>query len=90
MGVKEDKIQVENWEIGTYFVRVTIRCRVLNIGWDILIVYGPADHSDFGAFLEDIGKRCEEVNLPLLTGGGGDFNLIRKDEDKSSGWVIQH
>jgi hypothetical protein len=21
--------------------------------------------------LEDIGKRCEEVNLPLLTGGGG-------------------
>jgi endonuclease/exonuclease/phosphatase family metal-dependent hydrolase len=83
MGVKEDKIQVENWDTDTYFVGATIRHRVLNIRWDILIVYGPADRSNSGDFLEELGKRCEEANLPLLI--WGDTNLIRKDEDKSSG-----
>jgi hypothetical protein len=40
-----------------------------------------------GAFLAEIANTCSKENLPFLI--GGDFNIMRKPEDKSSG-VFDH
>ena len=47
MGVKEDILQVENWDLGETFVGVTVRHRLSNFRWDVLVVYGPANHDFF-------------------------------------------
>jgi len=47
VGVKEDILQVENWDLGETFVGVTVRHRLSNFRWDVLVVYGPANHDFF-------------------------------------------
>lgn len=83
MGVKEDILQVENWETGEFFVGVTLRHRTLNFRWDCITVYAPAQHEHSARFLEELSMRCRNAILPFLI--GGDFNLIRGEEDKSTG-----
>ena len=83
LGIKEDILQIENWETDDFYVGATIRHRLLNIRWDFITVYGPADHARSPDFLESLTRRCENATLPLLM--GGDFNLVRCKEDKSLG-----
>ena len=86
LGVKQDILQVENWELDEFFVGVTIRHRLLNVRWDFITVYGPANHEFSLAYLDSLDRRCENTPLPILL--GGDFNLIRFCSDKSSGGAI--
>lgn len=83
LGAKEDILQIEDWETGTFYVGATIRDRLTNVRWDCLTVYGPAQHDRSEEFLEELRIRCEKAVLPLLI--GGDFNLIREEKDKNSG-----
>ena len=69
MGVKEDLLQVEKWEQGEFFVGATVRHRILNFRWDVLVVYGPANHELSMSFLEELRMRCQETELPLMIGG---------------------
>lgn len=78
LGVKEDRLEVESWETNEFYVGATIRHRLLNIRWDFLTGYGPANHALSPDFIRALSKRCEEAILPLLI--GGDFNLIRVHE----------
>ena len=83
LGVKEDVLHIKNWESNEFYVGATIRHRLLNIRWDFITVYGPADHNHSADFLDSLTNRCETATLPYLL--GGDFNLIRCNADKSSG-----
>ena len=56
--------------------------RSLNFKWEIIIVYGPADHSRSAAFLEELHRKISAASLPVVV--GGDFNLLRVAEDKSN------
>ena len=38
LGVKQDILQVENWETDDFFVGATIRHRLLNVRWDFISV----------------------------------------------------
>jgi exonuclease III len=69
LGVKEDNFQVENWEHGAYYQGVTIRDRKSNFRWDLIIVYGPAQHNYSREFLEELDNRCDRAFLPLVIGG---------------------
>ena len=69
VGVKEDALEVEHWEVNDYFVGATIRNRMTNFRWDFLAVYGPANHTFFPDFIDNLSKRCEDVVLPVLIGG---------------------
>jgi exonuclease III len=87
VGVRTTNLEVESWENGDYFVGATIRHRKTNIRYDMLTVYGPADHNWSLDFLEELDNRCRDRLLPILI--GGDFNLIRGADDKSNGVVDQ-
>jgi hypothetical protein len=83
LGVKEDIMQVDDWEVGEFFVAAVIQNRLDNWRWRLMTVYGPADHEKSGGFLLEIGEYCRFSVLPIII--GGDFNLIRSENDKSNG-----
>jgi exonuclease III len=53
-----------------------------NLSWEIIIVYGPADHTRSRAFLDELRAKIDRCTTPVVV--AGDFNLIRTPEDKSS------
>ena len=56
--------------------------RLSNLGWKLIIVYGPTDHSLSNDFIQELEDICDMVSLPLVV--GGDFNLIRNANDKNN------
>jgi hypothetical protein len=65
-----------------FFVVATIRNRRDNWRWRMVTVYGPADHMNSEAFLEELEGYYRTSTVPILF--GGDFNLIRTERDKSN------
>jgi hypothetical protein len=53
----------------------------------MVTVYGPAQHERAQDFIVELSRKCLVASLPLVF--GGDFNLIRSREEKSSGQVNQ-
>lgn len=62
---------------------MTIRNRLNNFRFMVITVYGPAHHVLSEEFLQEIDEVCGKEPLPKVL--GGDFNLIREHQDKSSG-----
>ena len=56
--------------------------RQLDLLWEVLVVYGPADHSLSALFLDEISDKIDPYTLPLLI--GGDFNLLHSPSDKNN------
>lgn len=83
LGLDHDKFLVTSWTAGTYFLSAKIANKADLHIWELCVVYGPADHARSAPFLEEIGRFTSMINHPLVI--GGDFNLIRSEEDKSSG-----
>lgn len=53
LGVKIDHLELEDCKIRDFSIEVTVRNRVSNFRWVLLIVYGPAHHDLSANFLED-------------------------------------
>jgi len=56
--------------------------------WMLLNIYGPAHDDRKMEFLEEIQNKVLSSDLPMML--GGDFNLVRKVDEKSSGNVDVH
>nr|ADB85341.1 putative retrotransposon protein [Phyllostachys edulis] len=82
MGGKEDMVELEAGDSGSYFVSMVIRDRRTNFRWEMMTVYGPANHDFSSIFLEELDRKCNSTVLPVVI--GGDFNLIREMGDKNS------
>ncbi|KAK1618982.1 hypothetical protein QYE76_024499 [Lolium multiflorum] len=82
LGVREDTFEVEDMEHGEFFVSMAVTHRRSNLSWEVIIVYGPADHSRSQAFLVELRAKIDRCTTPVVV--AGDFNLIRSPEDKSS------
>uniref|UniRef100_A0ACD5YMW8 Uncharacterized protein n=1 Tax=Avena sativa TaxID=4498 RepID=A0ACD5YMW8_AVESA len=54
LGVKEETFEVEDMDHGEFFVSMSLTHRRSNLRWEVIIVYGPADHSRSLAFLEEL------------------------------------
>jgi hypothetical protein len=50
--------------------------------FEIIGVYGPADHARSELFLQELEAKVNSCQHPVVV--GGDFNLIRGPEDKSN------
>jgi hypothetical protein len=52
-----------------------------NFEWSLVVVYGAAQDAQKGEFLAKLVCMCENDPLPMLV--GGDFNIIRWQEEKT-------
>lgn len=82
LGVNTEMFEVISFSRGDFFLGVEVIQRNNNFKWDLIVVYGPADHSRSGHFLREIFAKI--ANSPNPVAIGGDFNLIRSADDKSN------
>nr|XP_045086396.1 disease resistance protein RGA5-like [Aegilops tauschii subsp. strangulata] len=82
LGVKDATFEVGGMDRGEFFVSMEIFERALNFKWQVVIVYGPADHRRSPAFLEELHLKISNSLLPVVV--GGDFNLIRSPDEKNN------
>jgi exonuclease III len=87
MGVKEKFLEVEDHEIGDYFISLVVRQRTSNFRWELMTVYGSAQHDMSRDFIAELSRKCMSISLPVVM--GGDFNLIRQTSEKSNGNINQ-
>jgi hypothetical protein len=53
---------------------MVLRNRTSNFRWELIIVYGPAQHDKSMDFIAELSRKCLFATLPLVF--GGDFNLM--------------
>jgi hypothetical protein len=68
-------------------VKFNLRYKPTDFKFVLYSIYGPTQLQNKGAFLAEIANTCSKENLPFLI--AGDFNIMRRPEDKSSG-VFDH
>lgn len=82
MGICLESLELEDFSIHEFCIRMSVRDRKSNFRWDFITVYGPAHHDLSKVFLEELRGICSCSLLPVIL--GGDFNLIREETDKNS------
>ena len=82
LGVKDATFEVGSMDRGTFFVSMELFEWSLNFKWEVIIVYGPADHSRSAAFLDELHRKVSTASLPVVV--EGDFNLLRFTEKESN------
>jgi mannosylglycoprotein endo-beta-mannosidase len=83
VGVKSEMFEVEEYRKEDYFLGVLLRQRVTNFRFWFVNIYGPAQHDFSEAFIQELSIFCANEALPVLL--GGDFNLIRSNNDRNQG-----
>ncbi|KAE8796856.1 hypothetical protein D1007_27980 [Hordeum vulgare] len=82
LGVREDAFSVEDMDRGEFFVSMAVTDRRVHLSWEVIIVYGPTDHSRSADFLAELKNKVERCTTPVVV--ADDFNLIQWASDKSS------
>ena len=67
---------------GDYYVKFTLRNKCDGFKWVLYAVYGPAQQEHKESFLIELANSCSRETLPYVI--GGDFNIMRRPEDKST------
>jgi len=57
LGVKDATFEVGGMDRGEFFISMEIFERALNFKWEVIIVYGPADHSRSPTFLAELQQK---------------------------------
>lgn len=81
LGIKQEVVDVGAFEEGEHYVSALLRHKKDGFKWEVIVVYGPAQHDKSEVFLEELSAKCNKTTVPLVI--GGDFNLIRGRADKN-------
>jgi hypothetical protein len=54
LGVKLDVVEVEAFDEGSFFVSAPLRHMKTGFKWEVVVVYGPAQHDRLELFLEEL------------------------------------
>ena len=73
---------------GSFFQSYTLSMKKDGFKWMFLNIYGPAHDDRKLEFLEEIQNKVLSSDIPMIL--GGDFNLVRRVEEKSSRNVDTH
>lgn len=88
MGVDKELASVSSEDMGTFYQSINLTMKADGFQWTLLNIYGPAYDDRKLEFLEEIQAKVQSAEHPVLL--GGDFNLIRRVEEKSNGNVNVH
>jgi hypothetical protein len=83
MGVKEEDFDCLARDQGRFFCSMVILQKSTGRIWELINVYGLAQHEFSSDFLLELSEKLINCDLPVMI--GGDFNLIRFSNEKSSG-----
>jgi hypothetical protein len=82
VGLNVATLSVQDITIGDRCAKFYVTSKNDNFKWALLAVYGAAQDEHKADFLAEIVRICENETLPLLV--GGDFNIIRRKEEKNN------
>jgi exonuclease III len=83
LGVDLQVFDIGAIDEGDFYVKFTLRCKNDGFKFVLYTVYGPAQYQNKQTFLIELANTYSKESLPYLI--GGDFNIMRRPEDKSSG-----
>lgn len=82
LGVKCDSLEVRNVVMGDFAVKFRVQSKADGFNWALVAVYGKAQPELKPDFLVDLVCICGNEQLPILI--GGDFNIMRRQEEKNN------
>jgi hypothetical protein len=82
VGINNLVFLVKKVTTGDFYVKIHLRSKIDGFEWVFLPVYGAAQDSHKPEFLSELVRMCEAE--PLLKLLGGDFNIMRRPEDKNN------
>ena len=80
LGLRRETLEVLNVVRGDFTVKFRVRSKLDGFRWPLVAVYGAAQPEFKPDFLADLVRICGDETLPILV--GGDFNIIRRREEK--------
>jgi hypothetical protein len=83
VGFRSENFDILEVEQGLHFVRFYLVDKITNFSWNLVIIYGAAQVSGKEIFLREFSSLCQKLKGPALF--GGDFNIIKKSCENSSG-----
>jgi exonuclease III len=88
MGVDEEFAEVIKIEGDNHFQAMNMVQRTDGFTWRLISVYGPVKDNQKQEFLQKLEVIINDQDIPTLI--GGDFNLIRQSDEKSTGNANTH
>ena len=85
MGADKQIVEVRQEDRGEYFQSLQVRNIEDGFQWELVNTYGPVQDEKKEEYLQELGGKIKECGWPMII--GGDFNLVRRVEEKSSGNV---
>ena len=82
VGINVQTLTVKKVDNGDFCVRLHIKSKFDGFEWILVSVYGAAQEKHKAQFLSELVRMCEAETLPMLL--VGDFNILRRREDKSN------
>jgi hypothetical protein len=81
VGINSATLQVKKVSNGDLCIKLHLKYKVDGFDWILFPVYGAAQDEKKPEFLAELFRTCDNETLPLLL--GGDFNMLRRKEDKN-------
>jgi hypothetical protein len=82
VGINSTTLTVNNVFNGDFCIKLQLKSKVDGFEWVLVPVYGAAQDEKKPDFLAELVRTCDNEPLPLLI--GGDFNILRRKEDKNN------
>jgi hypothetical protein len=82
MGLKDEAFEVGSIDQGQFFLSASAYHRDTKLKFELIGVYGPANHVRSPQFLEELERKVASCALRVVV--LGDFNLIRGHQDKNN------
>jgi hypothetical protein len=83
LGVDLSVFDIGAIDEGDFYVKFILIYKSTDFKFVLYSIYGSAQSQNKAVFLAELANTCSKENLPFLV--GGDFNIMRKSDDKSCG-----
>jgi exonuclease III len=82
VGINLATLKVQKVDSGEFCIKLVLRSKCNGYEWALVPVYGAAQDNHKHEFLSELVRMCDVEPLPMLL--EGDFNILRRPEDKSN------
>jgi hypothetical protein len=87
VGFKKQSYDILSWQYLKYCTMTIVRSKVDNFTWSLIVVYGSPYEETKQEFLDELNYIMGLWLGPTMV---GDFNLVRKQEEKSNRVINHH